>query len=130
MVGGSNDVLENNKREKVENRRHKELTNDHACDISDEEDDCEKEGTEDVLLFLNPDIWWNRGIAHHCVEDADEDVDDGDKDRSNGDRQYDEEDDGDQIVFLIDILSHTARVTNLQLLSKKSVKQRNAPNKA
>ena len=56
MVGGSNDVLEDNKREEVENRRHKELTNDHANDVSDEKGGCEKKGTEYVLLFLNPDI--------------------------------------------------------------------------
>ena len=57
-------------------------------------------------------------------------MDDCDKDRSNGDRQYNEEDHGDHIIFLIDILSNRARVTNLQLLSKTSVEQRNAPNKA
>ena len=54
MVGSSNNVLEEYKR--LKNRRHKNFTDDHASDVSDEEDDCEKEGTEDVLLFLNPDI--------------------------------------------------------------------------
>ena len=57
-------------------------------------------------------------------------MDDCDKDRANDDRQYNEEDHGDHIIFLIDILSNRARVTNLQLLSKTSVEQRNAPNKA
>ena len=57
-------------------------------------------------------------------------MDDCDKDRANDDRQYNEEDHGDHIIFLSDILSNRARVTNLQLLSKTSVEQRNAPNKA
>ena len=56
VVGGTSDILDVDKVKEVVWDKNKDLTDDHTCDVGDEEDYSEKKNTEDVFLQF-PGVW-------------------------------------------------------------------------
>ena len=110
-MGGSNNMLEKNKEEKIIGWHEEHFRYNHINDIGDKEDNCEKKSTDNVSLLLRSGIWCYRSILHQHIDNTDDDMEDCDQKWSNNDGKDDQEDDWKHEEILPDILSDCARVT-------------------
>ena len=53
MVGGSSNILQDDKIEKILIGWEEDLTHNHACKVGHKKSEGEQENAENVLLFLN-----------------------------------------------------------------------------